>query len=190
MSNPPIRTGNKSRLNKARSKGHNFIQTAVGWLFLPVTWLFSICSAILKHLLESGYVIFGSFLMLASAYVCTENYFLFFGRKSLFSGILNIFNFWTFLTIAIALLLFGLVEFIQGKGLEAAQSAKANKDIVGATHDRSAIALGVAATVLEGLSLIYGMWQRGGLTLWTLVLSAIGLFGFKIGLNWIGKGEK
>lgn len=190
MSNPTIRAGGKNRLNKARSKGHNFIQTAVGWLFLPITWLFSFCSAILKHLLESGYVIFGSFLMLASAYVCTENYFLFFGRKSLFSGILNIFNFWTFLTILIALLLFGLVEFIQINGLEAAQAAKANKDVVGVSHDRSAIALGVAATVLEGLSLIYGMWQRGGLSLWTLVLSAIGIAGFKVGLNWINRGEK
>jgi len=182
-------TPKRTKLQTTRDKGHNAIHSVVGWLSLPIVWTASIASAIVKVFITHGRIIGGSFLIVASAAICIDNYYIILSRDSLTSilsgglGAIDPFYF------VVATLTWVLVEYVQGKALKARQQAKETAQVVGMPSTKGTILLGFVATVLEGLSLVFGVWQRGGLSLITLIIATVGLFGFKIGLNWIEGGK-
>lgn len=179
-----------AKINKARAKSHNFIQTSVAWIWLIFTFPFSIIGGLLRGFIDNGKLLGGATLMLFSFLICVDNYFVMFTRTALLERCLSFsfdVNFFVFLTTSILTWL--LVEYLQGEALKARAEARETAQIVGISPNKQIMFLGFAATILEGISIIFGFWSRGGLNLFSLVLAGIALWGYKLGKSWI-EGDK
>jgi len=182
-------TTKRTKLQTTRDKGHNLIHSVVGWVSLPIVWTASIAGAIVKIFITNGRILGGSFLIVISAVVCVDNYYIILSRDSLTSILSGGLGAIDPAYFAVSILTWVLVEYVQCEALKARQQARETAQIVGMPSTKGTVLLGLAATVLEGLSLVFGMWQRGGLSLITLVVAAVGLFGFKVGRDWTKGGN-
>jgi hypothetical protein len=179
-----------NRINTVRKNSHNLIGTIVGWVTLPLFWVFSFTGHLLKALLDSGSVIFGAFLMAWSFYLSTENYWAIFNKGSLAKALSSFWNNpYIIISVIVAALIAGLVEYIQSNGFAELRKQKELEGVVSGNvrTQKTPVILGLTATVLEGVAMVVGFWSRGGVTPWNLVLTFVALAGFKIGMDWISK---
>lgn len=196
-------TSKKIDMKKTRDKGHDTIHGTIGWLFVLVVWIGAFFSGIVKAFITHGKMLSGAFLMVTSALICIDNYYIIFTKESIanywdggevtlnpFSIIMGCWNLITqldpfFLTVSV--LTWVLVEYVQFEALKAKQSARETSQVVGMPTKKGIMIMGLVATILEGISLVFGLWQRGGLSFLSIIVAANGLFGFKIGHEWLDK---
>lgn len=182
-------TTKRTKLQNTRDKGHNVIQTIIGWVFLPFIWIVSFFSGIAKGFIFHGRILSGGFLMVASALICIDNYYIILTKDSLISVLSGGLSALDPFYLIVAILAWVLVEYVQSKALRARQQQKATAQVVGMPSQKGVIFMGLIATILEGVSLVFGIWKRGGLSPMTIIVSGIGLFGYKIGFNWLSGGK-
>jgi len=174
-------TSGKFTTAKIYKTTDTFIIKLVKVVLFPLFWIASFLGNLFIEGLKLADFYCGVFLMGASVFVCTENYYQLLNYGNLANSLRQLFsNFYIAISVATAFFVFYVVEHFQSAGWYAWQAMQHRKKITGDTTFYPVILAGLIATVCEFVSMLYRFWWQG-FDFISCISIFVGLFGFKIG---------